>query len=176
MIKTINTIGNPILNTIAVDVPFTDPGSLFTQAILTQSTAPNWSEDVLQLIQDLKDTLLDSAGVGLSANQIWDDEDNPPYRIFVIKGFEKTTHTFIAREFINPVITKLYGGTIQRSEGCLSVPNYIKDAYRERKVDITFQTITTVEPISLTFTTKEHDLIPIILQHEYDHLQGKLIK
>ena len=125
--------------------------------ILTQvSTDVEKDEDVKEIIQDLKDTLKNTAdGYGLSAIQI-----GIPKRICVIKY----NNQFIT--LINPVITRRRG-EVYFDEGCLSVPKMVVTAKRFQKVWCTYLNEEGQEE-----EIAEGGLCSIIIQHELDHFDG----
>jgi len=112
-----------------------------------------------QLIDDMFETLeYHKNGVGLAAPQI-----NKTLNLFVVK-----TPTF-QEVFINPEI-HLEGLDIQIKEGCLSFPNIDFAVNRREKVQIKFY------DRNWTYRYAEYkETLAIIIQHEYDHLKGKLI-
>ena len=131
-----------------------------------------WKAEVLEALEDLKDTAesLKEKCAGLTCCQIW-DKDEAPLSIFIVNlGNEKETRW---QEFINPVV-KTSGRTVKLKEKCLSVGNVGYNTKRESNVTITYNVLGSVEPI----TTKLYgsvSFLPIVLQHEYDHINGKLI-
>jgi peptide deformylase len=113
-------------------------------------------------LQDLIDNMFETIeycdGVGLAAPQVGHN-----LNLFVIK-----TKDF-KEVFINPEIY-LEGLTIQLKEGCLSFPSMEFPVNRKQKVKIKFY------DRNWTYRQSEYtDLISVIVQHEYDHLKGKLI-
>jgi peptide deformylase len=112
-----------------------------------------------QLIDDMFETLeYHKSGVGLAAPQV-----GRGLNLFVIK-----TPTF-QEVFINPEI-RLDGLAIQVKEGCLSFPNMDFAVDRREKVQIKFY------DKNWTYRYAEFkESLAIIIQHEYDHLKGKLI-
>jgi peptide deformylase len=112
-----------------------------------------------QLIDDMFETLdYHKNSVGLAAPQV-----GKTLNLFVIK-----TPTF-KEVFINPEI-QLEGLDIQVKEGCLSFPNIDFAVNRRERVQIKFF------DRNWTYRYAEYkELIAIIVQHEYNHLKGKLI-
>jgi peptide deformylase len=112
-----------------------------------------------QLIDDMFETLdYHKFGVGLAAPQV-----GRGLNLFVIK-----TPTF-QEVFINPEI-RLDGLDMQVKEGCLSFPNMDFAVDRREKVQIKFY------DKNWTYRYAEFkESLAIIIQHEYDHLKGKLI-
>lgn len=110
------------------------------------------------LIDDMFETLAHGNGVGLAAPQVGKN-----LNLFVVK-FENFKEVFI-----NPII-RLEGLRIQVKEGCLSFPDMIFPVDRTENVRIKF--------FDRNWVYREmmyKDMISIIVQHEYDHLKGKLI-
>lgn len=124
---------------------------------------------IKQLISDMYETLGDSIGVGLSAPQV-----GKSLKLFVIDadklgGYYKECQQF-KKTFINPVIVKYGRKTNTDNEGCLSIPGIIKSVKRSESV--------TVEYFDEEFNKhkeKFSGFIARIIQHEYDHLDGKLM-
>jgi peptide deformylase len=112
-----------------------------------------------ELIDNMFETLAQNEnGVGLAAPQV-----GVNLNLFII-----STPTF-KEVFINPEI-KLDGLSIQIKEGCLSFPNMEFPVNRREKVQIKFF------DRNWTLRLVEYkDILAIIVQHEYDHLKGKLI-
>ena len=112
-----------------------------------------------QLIADMFETLAyHKNGVGLAAPQVGRN-----LNLFIVK-----TPTF-SEVFINPEIL-LDGLSIQVKEGCLSFPNMEFAVNRREKIQLKF--------FDQNWTARfaeYKDLLAIIIQHEYDHLKGKLI-
>lgn len=109
-------------------------------------------------IKNLIDTLnSERTGLGMAANQIGDLKE-----IFIIKG---------AEVFINPTITKRAGGYKQSVESCLSRPNKSKRVARAKVIEVMWDDYITGNVKRAKFK----GLKAIIIQHEIDHLKGKLI-
>ncbi|MDZ7867803.1 MAG: peptide deformylase [Rheinheimera sp.] len=113
-----------------------------------------------QLVADLLETMYAENGIGLAATQV-----NVHQRVVVIDLSEDRNQPQV---FINPEITEKSGDTTYE-EGCLSVPqNY---ANVERAAEITLKAQDTD---GNWFEVKADGLLAICLQHELDHLVGKL--
>ena len=111
-----------------------------------------------KLISDMFETLDHGGGIGLAAPQVGHN-----LNMFIVK-----TPNF-TEVFINPEI-KLEGMLVQTKEGCLSFPNLEFPVDRYNKLQIRYF------DRNWTLRLTEHkDMMAIILQHEYDHLKGKLI-
>jgi len=111
-----------------------------------------------KLIINMGETLRSTQGVGLAAPQVGKN-----LNLFIVsyEGFEEV--------FINPKIYS-YGHSEQMSEGCLSVPEIPITVTRKAKVRIQYH--------NRNWEYKQHEfdgVLSRIVQHEYDHLVGKLI-
>ena len=111
-----------------------------------------------QLIIDMFETLEYNKGVGLAAPQVGHN-----LNLFVINSFG------IKEVFINPEI-QLNGLMLQTRESCLSFPNMIFPVDRREIVEIKYYDKNWTLRLS-----KFSDMLATIVQHEYDHLHGKII-
>lgn len=120
-----------------------------------------------ELIRDLAETAEAHRDhcLGLSANQIWKDMDNPPRAIFVIKA----TSGWVV--VINPVIEKSWNKKIIQPESCMSIPGVIRKIERPRHIRASFYDV----DLKLVPHYEFFDMPARIFLHEYDHLQGRLI-
>lgn len=116
--------------------------------------------EIKQLVADMLDTMYAENGIGLAATQV-----NVHQRVVVIDVSEDRNEPMV---FINPEITSR-SGDISYEEGCLSVPqSYAKV---ERAAEITVKAL---DKNGNPFELKADGLLAICLQHELDHLVGKL--
>lgn len=179
MVRKINLYGNPVLNQKCVICKLFSGKSFLSQ--VTDGIEQIWTDEVIELVQDLKDTSLsdEKNTLGLAAPQIW-WKNTPCPAVFVVKVNTATGPTASENpiwgytELINPKI-KTSGKTLHEIEGCLSVPGYSRPVKREINVSVEYSILTS----SVVHKTKifgKKDASSIIIQHEYDHLQGKLIK
>ena len=113
--------------------------------------------ELRQLVTDMFDTMYAARGIGIAAPQVGRSE-----RIAVI-DLEKNPIALI-----NPVIT-FKSGKSRREEGCLSIPDIHFDVERAAKVTVQALDVD-LKPI----TIEGADLLGTCLQHEIDHLHGKL--
>ena len=113
----------------------------------------------ITLINDMIDTMFEANGVGLAAPQV-----GILKRIFVI-DIDDENGTMV---FINPEILET-NGTQCGEEGCLSVPGIYKKVRRPEKIKIEYTNID-----GENITEEVDDFLAIIMQHEYDHLDGIL--
>lgn len=113
-----------------------------------------------QLVADMLDTMYDENGIGLAATQV-----NVHQRVVVIDVSESRDQPLI---LINPEITSKSGDTTYE-EGCLSVPQSYANVERAAEVTVKAQNLE-----GEWFELKADGLLAICLQHELDHLLGKL--
>ncbi|NNV56637.1 peptide deformylase [Limnovirga soli] len=129
-----------------------------------------------KLLADMWETMYSSNGVGLAAPQI-----NKDIRLFILdsaqifegqdedeKG-EYPDEPGIKGVFINAHITGFTGNEWSYNEGCLSIPKIREDVMRPLKVTLEYLDENFV-PHTDTFT----GITARIIQHEYDHIEGKL--
>jgi len=115
-----------------------------------------------ELVTDLVDTMYAAPGLGLAAPQLGIAE-----RVIVvdIDDEEKGKHLI---KLINPVIVEAEGKIVWE-EGCLSVVDYTAEVSRAKRVLVKGWT-TDEQEIAI----EAEDLLAVALQHEIDHLEGKL--
>ena len=117
------------------------------------------------LLQDMYDTMICREGIGLAAIQI-----GVPLNVLIINlvnedGAQLSENLY---EIINPVIVEKDGLTIYQ-EGCLSVPGYYDEVERAAHIKLRYFD-RNGEQHEEEFT----DLMAIAVQHEMDHLKGRL--
>ena len=116
---------------------------------------------IVKYAQDMLETMYDAPGIGLAATQV-----NIHLRLIVLDvSDQKNDPIFL----VNPVITRAEG-EIETSEGCLSIPGYSEPISRYETIEY--------EAIDLNGNEKKdvaNGLLAICIQHEMDHLQGKLM-
>ena len=119
-----------------------------------------FDEPLKTLTKDMFETMYHSSGIGLAATQI-----DIHCRVIVVDVSRDRTNPLC---LVNPVIEKK-SGTVDSKEGCLSVPETVE--YIERAEHITFRAQNVNgENISMD----AEGLLAICIQHEIDHLDGKL--
>lgn len=116
--------------------------------------------EVKKIAADMLDTMYAENGVGLAATQV-----NIHQRIVVIDVSETRDQPMM---LINPIITEKEGEE-KSQEGCLSVPEINADVKRAETVTIEYLDIEGVAQ-----TLHADGLLAVCIQHELDHLQGKL--
>lgn len=113
-----------------------------------------------QLVEDMIETMYDAQGIGLAATQV-----NVHQRLLVLDVSEEQD---TPRVYVNPQILETEG-TETCEEGCLSVPGFYAEVSRAEKVRIT-----ALDRNGETFEEELDGMHAICLQHEIDHLDGKL--
>ncbi|RXK34040.1 peptide deformylase [Arsenophonus endosymbiont of Bemisia tabaci Asia II 3] len=116
--------------------------------------------EIQRIVNDMFETMYEEEGIGLAATQV-----NIPQRIIVINVSESRNERLV---LINPVILETAGET-GIEEGCLSVPEQRAFVSRAKWVKIKALDINGKE-----FELETDDLLAICIQHEIDHLNGKL--
>lgn len=116
--------------------------------------------EVRRLIDDMFDTMYDAPGIGLAATQV-----DVHRRIVVIDVSDEGNdpHTFINPEVIER------DGVEQMQEGCLSVPGYYDLVERADRVKVR-----ALDRNGNPFELEADGLLAVCIQHEIDHLDGKL--
>ncbi len=117
-------------------------------------------DTVRKLTEDMLETMYAAPGVGLAAVQI-----NVPSRVIVIDISE---HRDTPYRFINPEIIEQSGDT-ELEEGCLSVPGIYETVRRSEWVRVR-----ALDREGASFELEANGLLSVCIQHEIDHLDGKL--
>jgi len=119
-----------------------------------------------ELIENMYETMYAANGVGLAAPQI-----NQSIRLIVIDApsADKEEKTIFKKVLINPLILKTEGEEWAYNEGCLSIPDIHEDVFREAVVHIQYY-----DENFKFFQETYSGIIARIIQHEYDHIEGKL--
>ncbi len=124
--------------------------------------------DVKQLIEDMFETMYSSNGVGIAAPQI-----GLSVRLFVMdpENMDEEDERLKGskRAFINPKMIEETGDEWPFEEGCLSIPGIRGDVLRPQTITINYFDENWIEK-----TEKFSGLTARVIQHEYDHLEGKL--
>ena len=124
-----------------------------------------------QLISDMAETMYDAPGVGLAANQVGISLSLAVIDVEWKEPLEKK-HTKTAPKsykiFINPEVLEK-SGPIEFEEGCLSLPAVTGVTKRYNQVTVKYQ-----DPSGKSHTLKAEGILAVALQHETDHLNGKL--
>jgi peptide deformylase len=156
MILPIVAYGDPVLRKVGVDI---------------DKDYPNLSE----LIENMKETMVNAQGVGLAAPQI-----GKAIRLFIVNAspfaededLEQEERDYLEKfdkVFINAKILKEEGDEWAFQEGCLSIPDIREDVFRQEKL--------TIEYLDENFekhTEVIEGIAARVVQHEYDHIEGIL--
>jgi peptide deformylase len=134
-------------------------------------TVVQFDESLHGLLDDMYETMIAKNGVGLAAIQIGEAK-----RVLIINvplesdeegaDLQPKENTL---EIINPAITYRSEEKIKFQEGCLSVPGFYEDIERHAMVTIAYQ-----DRYGERFTIEDDAFLAVALQHEIDHLDGKL--
>lgn len=134
---------------------------------MSEEITPDYP-DLRKLIDDMFETMYFSEGVGLAAPQIGRnikvvviDADPLAENFPECKGWK--------RAMVNPTVEVLDGEMVGRSEGCLSLPGLSEDVKRVEHIRLRY--------LDEDFQPHEEELTGFaarIVQHEYDHLLGKV--
>ena len=116
---------------------------------------------VRQLTDDMLETMYAAPGIGLAATQV-----NVHQQVVVIDVSEDNSSPLV---FINPQIIELGGDEHEYDEGCLSVPGFYETVSRPEKVRVK-----AIDRDGKSFEIEPEGLLAVCIQHEMDHLQGKL--
>jgi len=116
---------------------------------------------IRQLIKDMFETMYDAPGIGLAATQV-----NHHIRLVVMDLSEEKNQPMV---FINPKVTPLTQEKAPYEEGCLSVPSVYDVVDRTTMVRIE-----ALNEQGEAFSLETDGLLAVCIQHELDHLEGKL--
>ncbi|MEY4576111.1 MAG: hypothetical protein RL701_814 [Pseudomonadota bacterium] len=117
-----------------------------------------------RLLSDMAETMYAAPGVGLAAPQI-----GVALKIFVIDIATGENQPSDLRVFINPELLET-SGEVCNEEGCLSFPGIHEDVTRAERVRVRAQTAK-----GEFFELETDGFLAIAIQHENDHLNGKLM-
>ena len=120
-----------------------------------------FDDRLLKLVDDMFETMYEAPGIGLAATQV-----NVHQQIVVIDISQDKSQPLC---LINPEIIKRDGEEIMAEEGCLSVPDIYDKVQRDELV-----TVKAFDQHGKEFTLQAAELLAVCIQHEIDHLQGKL--
>ena len=127
----------------------------------TQATpVEKFDDQVRQLVDDMFETMYEAPGIGLAATQV-----NAHQQVIVIDVSEEKNQPLC---LINPEIIEREGEE-ESEEGCLSVPDIYDKVQRSELV-----TVKALDRDGREYTLKAAGLLAMCIQHEMDHLQGKL--
>ncbi len=116
--------------------------------------------EVRRLVDDMFETMYAAPGIGLAATQV-----NVHRRVLVVDVSEEKNQPLT---FINPEILDRQG-TEEMEEGCLSVPGFYEKVRRAERVRVR-----ALDRDGKAFELETDGLLAVCIQHEIDHLDGKL--
>ena len=116
---------------------------------------------IRELITNMFETMYEAPGIGLAATQV-----NVHKRLLVMDVSEDNSEPLV---FINPAYEILDEDLGEYDEGCLSVPGFYETVSRPHRISAT-----ALDREGESFSTELEGLAAICLQHEVDHLDGKL--
>ncbi len=117
-------------------------------------------DGVRRLVDDMLETMYDAPGIGLAAIQVDD-----PRRVIVIDISEEHNQPLA---LINPQIVERHGEE-KTEEGCLSVPGVYEAVQRAERIRVR-----ALDRDGEAFELEADGLLAVCIQHEIDHLDGKL--
>ena len=117
--------------------------------------------EIETLIDDMFETMYDAPGIGLAATQV-----DQHIQLIVMDISEEKDSPLV---FINPELSILEGEPEKMQEGCLSVPGFYEDVTRIEHV-----LIKAIDRTGKPFELEARGLLAVCIQHEMDHLNGKL--
>lgn len=143
---------------------------LYPDPILRQISVPLESSDLQWAKDDLLPIMVyamaDAGGIGLAAPQIGISK-----RVLIIKKpVPGKSEPFTCRVLINPTLIRASDERILIEEGCLSLPGIRVRMERSRTIDVGFINLNGEE-----FVETFDEIESVVIQHEIDHLDGKLI-
>lgn len=118
------------------------------------------NDAIRNLIDDMAETMYGAPGIGLAATQV-----DVHQQVIVIDISEKRNRLLV---LVNPVIVSA-GGRSTHEEGCLSVPGIYDNIERAERV-----TVRALDRDGESFSLDAEGLLAVCIQHEIDHLKGKV--
>ena len=115
---------------------------------------------IRKLINDMAETMYAAPGIGLAATQV-----DIHQRVIVIDASEARDGLQV---FVNPEIVQS-SGSAETEEGCLSVPGVFEWVPRAERI-----TVRALDGEGKPFTLEAEGLLAVCIQHEIDHLEGKV--
>lgn len=124
----------------------------------------DFGPELAKLVEDMAETMYAAPGVGLAATQIGE-----AIRLFIIDIATGEDEPSELRVFVNPEILEREGEQVWE-EGCLSFPGVHEEIQRAERVRVRAQDVTGEH-----FELEADGLLAVAIQHENDHLDGKLM-
>ncbi|MFW5926348.1 MAG: peptide deformylase [Myxococcota bacterium] len=123
-----------------------------------------FGEEFQRLVEDMAETMYAAPGVGLAAPQLGVSQ-----RLFIVDTATGEDEPSDLRVFVNPEILERHG-EIAFEEGCLSFPGVREEITRAERVKVR-----ALDRHGQPFELEADDLLAVAIQHENDHLDGKLM-
>lgn len=140
---------------------------IYPDPILKKKAEPveKITKEIQQLLDNMAETMYAAPGVGLAAPQVGISK-----RVIVLDTtWSQPEGKRELYQLVNPTIVH-QEGEIEWEEGCLSIPGYLQKMKRSKKV-----AIEALDKNGKPITVSGENLLAVCLQHEIDHLDGKLI-
>lgn len=119
------------------------------------------NDEIRKIVDDMFETMYDAPGIGLAATQV-----DIHQRIVTMDLSEDQSDPIV---MINPTFEVLDATPYKYQEGCLSVPGYYEDVVRPQHIRVT-----ALNRDGEEYSFEAEDLLAVCVQHELDHLNGKL--
>jgi len=116
---------------------------------------------IRQLVDDMFETMYAAPGIGLAATQV-----NVHERVVVMDISEESNQPLV---FINPEVEVIGADSQDYQEGCLSVPGFYETVARPASIRVR-----ALDRDGKPFELEPDGLLAVCIQHELDHLEGKL--
>ena len=139
---------------------YTYPANILRQPA---KTVGNIDGTVQDIIDKMAYTMYEAPGIGLASVQVGISKS---ILVYDVSPRDETRDLHV---LINPEIVSSEGETISEDEGCLSVPDYRSDVKRAKSV-----IVDGYDRDGNPLRIEAEDFLAIVLQHEIDHLNGKL--
>lgn len=142
------------------------PITLVPDPVLKKVATPveKVTDAVRKLMDDMAETMYAAPGLGLAAPQV-----SVSQRVIVLDPGGREGKPSQLFQLANPKIIS-GDGEIEWEEGCLSIPGFLYPMIRKSHV-----IVEALDRNGKTVTIDAHELLAVILQHEIDHLDGKLL-
>jgi len=137
----------------------------YPDTFLKKPTRPveNIDGKLMEAVGNMGETMYAAPGIGLAAIQVGIDQS------FLVYDILPSDEKRLLSVLVNPRIVEKEGEIVSENEGCLSVPDYRADVKRYASIIVEGYDVNE-KPVRI----EAHDLLSIVLQHEIDHLQGRL--
>ncbi len=144
------------------------PITVYGDKILRQKAQPVKivSDDIIDKIRNMFETMRNANGIGLAANQVGYRESIFVLDLNGVEGYEK----FKPLVLINPEIVLQSDEKVVKEEGCLSLPNLHANVERSSIIKVRYLNTDEKE-----IEIEADALFARVILHEYDHLIGKMI-